>query len=238
MKRAFLIEATVMAQYLRQLLPIGIIVAVAMTIGVGNVSAAASVFVMMACMLSCTAMCAYDDMDNWGAFRLSLPLSRRDVVLGRYAMVIAFALGATFFGIALVVASWTLGQIGVLPESVAAYVALDADGLPSSLFAVLFVLLIGLFDAGVSLPGFFKFGTTKASQYMPYIILVVFVLLAALAGQVLDGGVIMGQISHILAWLENPENLALIAAAVLIACAVILAVSAAVSLRLYEKRDL
>ena len=62
MKRAFLIEAAVMAQYIRQLLPIGLIVAVAMTIGVGNVSAAASVFVMMACMLSCTAMCAYDDM--------------------------------------------------------------------------------------------------------------------------------------------------------------------------------
>ena len=238
MKRAFLIEAAVMAQYIRQLLPIGLIVAVAMTIGVGNVSAAASVFVMMACMLSCTAMCAYDDMNNWGAFRLSLPLSRRDVVLGRYAMVIAFAFGAAFFGVALVVASWLLGQAGILPESVAAYVALDADGLPSSLFAVLFVLLIGLFDAGVSLPGFFKFGTTKASQYMPYIILVVFVLLAALAGQVLDGGVIMGQIGSALTWLENPENLALIAVAVLVACAVILAISAAVSLRLYEKRDL
>ena len=238
MKRAFLIEATVMVQYLRQLLPIGLIVAVAMTIGVGNVSAAASVFVMMACMLSCTAMCAYDDMDNWGAFRLSMPLSRRDVVLGRYAMVVAFALGAAFFGVALIVASWTLGKMGVLPESVAAYVALDADGLPSSLFAVLTVLLIGLFDAGISLPGFFKFGTTKASQYMPYIILVVFVLFAAVLGQVLDGGIIMEQISRVLTWLEDPANLALIAAGMLAVCAVIIAISAAVSLHLYEKRDL
>ena len=153
-------------------------------------------------------------------------------------MVIAFAFGAAFFGVVLVMASWALGQAGVLPESVAAYVALDADGLPSSLFAVLAVLLVGLFDAGVSLPGFFKFGTTKASQYMPYIILVVFVLLAALAGQVLDGTAVMGQIAHVLTWLENPENLALIAVAILVACAAIFAISAAVSLRLYEKRDL
>ena len=237
MKRAFLIEATVMAQYLRQLLPIGIIVAVAMTIGVGNVSAAASVFVMMAFMLSSVAMSAYDDMDNWGTFRLALPLSRRDVVLGRYAMVVVFACMAAVFGGVLVAAGWALSQTGVLPESVVSYVALDADGLQGSLFAVLFVSLFGSLIVGVSLPCFFKFGTTKATQYLPYIMIVVCGLFAGTMGA-LDGGAVMEQLKQVLAWFEEPSHLALGGAGMLVGAAVVLAVSAMVSLRLYEKRDL
>ena len=237
MKRAFLIEAAVMAQYIRQLLPIGLIVAVAMTIGVGNVSAAASVFVMMACMLSCTAMCAYDDLDNWGAFRLALPLSRRDVVLGRYAMVIAFALGAAAFGGVLIVLGWALGQVGVLPESVVSYVALDADGLQSSLFAVLFVSLFGSLVVGVSLPCFFKFGTTKATQYLPYVLIVVSGLFAGLMST-LDGGEVMEQMLQVFAWFEDPSHLALGGVGMFAGAVVILVISAVVSLRLYEKRDL
>lgn len=237
MKRAFWIEATVMAQYLRQLLPIGLIVAVAMTIGVGNVSAAASVFVMMAFMLSSTAMCAYDDLDNWGAFRLSLPLSRRDVVLGRYAMVVAFALGAVFFGGALVAAGWALGQAGVLPESVVSYVALDADGLLGCLFAVLFVSLFGSLVVGVSLPCFFKFGTTKATQYLPYVLIVVFGVFACLMST-LDGGEVMEQMLQVFTWFEEPSHLALGGTGMIAGAVAILGISAAVSLRLYEKRDL
>ena len=237
MKRAFLIEAAVMAQYLRQLLPIGLIVAVAMTVGVGNVSAAASVFVMMALMLSSVSMSAYDDLDNWGAFRLALPLSRRDVVLGRYAMVIAFALAAAMFGGLLIAAGWALGQTGVLPESVVSYVALDADGLQGSLFAVLFVSLFGSLIVGVSLPCFFKFGTTKATQYLPYIMIVACGLFAGTMSA-LDGGAVMEQLVRVLAWFEDPSHLVLGGAAMFAGAVVILAVSAAVSLRLYEKRDL
>ena len=237
MKRAFWIEATVMAQYLRQLLPIGLIVAVAMTIGVGNVSAAASVFVMMAFMLSSVAMSAYDDLDNWGAFRLALPLSRRDVVLGRYAMVVAFACVAAAFGGVLVAMGWALGQTGVLPESVVSYVALDADGLQGSLFAVLFVSLFGSLVVGVSLPCFFKFGTTKATQYLPYIMIVVCGLFAGTMSA-LDGGAVMEQVLRVLTWFEDPSHLALGGVGMLAAAAVILGISAVVSLRLYEKRDL
>ena len=237
MRRAFLLEATVVSQYLRQLLPIGLIVAVAMTIGVGNVSAAASVFVMMAFMMSSTAMCAYDDLDNWGSFRLALPLSRRDVVLGRYAMVIAFALGAVAFGAALIVAGWALGQMGILPEGVVSYVALDTDGLLGCVFAVLFVSLLGSLVVGVSLPCFFKFGTTKATQYLPYVMVVVCGLFAGLMST-LDGGAAMEQLKQALAWFEEPSHLALGGAGMFAGAVVILAVSAAVSLRLYEKRDL
>ena len=44
---------------------------------------------------------AYDDVSGWAAFRLALPLSRRDVVLGRYATVAVTCLASAVFGIAL-----------------------------------------------------------------------------------------------------------------------------------------
>ena len=44
---------------------------------------------------------AYDDVSGWAAFRLALLLSRRDVVLGRYATVAVTCLASAVFGIAL-----------------------------------------------------------------------------------------------------------------------------------------
>ena len=43
-------------------------------------------------------LAVFDDRDGWAAFRLALPLSRRDVVLGRYATTVATCLAFAVLG--------------------------------------------------------------------------------------------------------------------------------------------
>ena len=83
MKRAYLMEMTIFRDYIKQLMGVGFFVSIFVSAGMGSIVAAPAILTMMFFMMGCMSASAYDEQSNWGAFRLTMPVSRRDVVLGR-----------------------------------------------------------------------------------------------------------------------------------------------------------
>ena len=63
-------------------------------------------------MMGAMGLAAYDELNHWGLFRLTLPLSRRDVVLGRYGAIVTLGLHRAW--------SWAWLGRAPLPSVVAA----------------------------------------------------------------------------------------------------------------------
>ncbi|HBG3382974.1 TPA: ABC-2 transporter permease, partial [Clostridioides difficile] len=183
-----------------------------------------------------------DEQNNWGLFRLTMPLSRRDVVLARYGVIVTLGLvglAAGLVGAGLVTALATFVD---LPMGLSAVLAYRFEDVLATLFSSFFCIFMGSFVAGVVTPLYFRFGQSKATQYLPLImVLVFFVLPVSLIGNsgLLDGGIVgTDALTSLLAFIETPAGVAASMGVLLAASALVLAVSAAVSLRLYERREL
>ena len=167
---------------------------------------------------------AYDDVSGWAAFRLALPLSRRDVVLGRYATVAVTCLASAVFGIAL---SALVGPIeeAVLPAVTGETLATGWN-LSDALALALVGISLSLAYMAVILPIYLTFGTTKGTR-----LLVVFLIIAPAALIGASGGIIS----------SIPEQFTtgtIVLTALPAIALVLFAISAAISMRLYARRDL
>ena len=143
MKRAYLIELTIFRDYGRQLLALGFLVAVLVGCGMQTVLAAPSIITCMFFMMGAMGAAAYDEQNDWGRFRLTLPLSRRDVVLGRYGAIVTLGLGGMAVGLLAAFAISAVASAVELPGELSQALALDADMLSGMAFATTFCLLIG-----------------------------------------------------------------------------------------------
>lgn len=220
MKKAFLVELTVLTGYIKQLLPIAAITGVFVAAGMGTTVALAGIFVCMFCMMGSMAASAYDDASNWGAYRLTLPLSRRDVVLGRYAAVVV------------------MGALGILPSEIGGMFVMSPDDVLASIFGVFFCLLMGMTAASLAIPFYFKFGNTKATQFLPMAVMLLYALVIFIFAQMSDRIDVVPMLSQFLAWVETPAGVATCAVVMAAVAVLILFVSAAVSMRIYARRDL
>ena len=241
MKRAYLIELTIFRDYGGQLLALGFLVAVLVGCGMQTVLAAPSSITCIFFMMGAMGAAAYDEQNDWGSFRLTLPLSRRDVVLGRYGAIVTLGLGGMAVGLLAAFAISAVASAVELPGELSQALALDAGTLSAMAFATTFCLLIGAVVASVVTPIYFRLGQTKATQLLPTIIVMIFVLPVIFLGNsgLLDGALPgLEQISAFLAYIETPEGLAVCCVGMVAASAAILAASAAISLKLYETREL
>lgn len=220
MKKAFLVELTVLTGYIKQLLPIAAITDVFVAVGMGTTVALAGVFVCIFCMMGSMAASAYDDASNWGAYRLTLPLSRRDVVLGRYAAVAV------------------MGALGILPSEIGDMFVMSPDDVLASIFVVFLCLLMGMTAASLAIPFYFILGNTKATQFLPMAVMLLYALVIFIFAQMSDRIDVVPMLSQFLAWVETPAGVATCAVVMAAAAILILFVSAAVSMRIYARRDL
>lgn len=237
MRSAYLIELTIFRDYGKQLLALGFLVAALVSCGMQTVLAAPSIITCMFFMMGAMGAAAYDEQNDWGRFRLTMPLSRRDVVLGRYGAIVTLGLGGMVVGLLAAFAISAVASAAELPGEL----SLDAGTLSAMAFATTFCLLIGATVASVVTPIYFRLGQTKATQLLPTIIVMIFVLPVVFLGNsgLLDGALPgLEQVAAFLAYIETPEGLVVGCAGMVAAAAAILAVSAAISLRLYETREL
>ena len=236
MMRMVKMELVVFGQYLKQLSFSILFMAVCFAAGTGSTSALPGIIFMMGMFSLSNSASNYDERNDWAAFRLTMPVSRKEVVLGRYLFVLAGALSVSLLvGAAALVLS-ILGDASVLPEVVARVVRLDADALQAGLFTLAFCSAMGFVIASVSMPVFFKFGQTKATQWLPFIMMFLGVAPFMVVGFMGEEAMMAAQ--RALAFAETPEGLATFAAG---ACAFGLmcyVVSCAISLRIYSARDL
>lgn len=241
MKSAYLIEMTVFRDYARQLLGLGLLVSLCIGVGMQTPLAMPATLTCMFFMMATMGLAAYDELNHWGLFRLTLPLSRRDVVLGRYAAIVTLGLMGMVVGlVGALTAIAAVTVIGV-PGEVGQAFSFDAELLAPMAFTTVFCLLIGSIVSSVVTPIYFRLGQTRATQILPTVIVLLFVVPVVILGNsgMLDGGIPgMELLSAALELLETPGGMAAGCALCIVVSALALGVSAAISLKLYEKREL
>lgn len=239
MKRAYLIEMTVLKDYMRQLIPLGFFVAFCISLGMQSIVAAPAVITMLKFMMGSMSAAAYDEQNNWGLFRLTMPVTRRDVVLARYAVILT--LGCTGMAIGLLAAAALTGVASAveLPGGLSSILAFDSGTVLGMLFASFFCMFMGSVVASVITPVYFRFGQTKATQYLPMMTVLIFIIPMLIAGSgVLDDAASMETLAELLKLIETPAGTAACMAVFAAASLAVLGISAAVSLRFYARREL
>ena len=227
MKAMIMSDLLIAKKYLLQQLGVSIAVGIFITVVIGNLYVAAPmVGVMIPFSLTITIL-ALDERANWQQFRLALPMSRSNVIAGRY---VSFALLA-LLGIA--------AGLLVTLVMVAAGVPQLADLMgnfswQAMLFASVAGLAIILVMLSVTMPLFSRFGMTKGVRYLPLLIIIgVF-----FAFQLDGNGPPPEFVANVLNLLESPAGTIAIAAGVLAITAAVYAISAVISTKLYQKREL
>lgn len=240
MKRAYLIEMGVFRDYAVYLLGIGFFLTILVGVGMQTAIVAPAILTCMYFMMGAMGAAAYDDQNGWGRYRLALPVSKRDVVLGRYAAIVTLGLIGTAVGLVASLAVMGLAAAVELPGGLSDPLALNGERVCGMAFATAVCLLIGSVVTAVVSPVYFRFGQTKATQLLPTIIVVLLVVPVVVLGNsgIFDGGVDFGAITDFLTFVEDPAGLATSIAAIVAFSFALLIASAAVSLGVYERRDL
>ena len=234
MKAMILSDLLTIRKYFKSQALLYMVVVVAISLFIENIYMIAPFLgVMMPFSLAFTLL-AYAERNNWEQFRLVLPLSRKNIIAGRYAslaivMVAGIVLGLVATGIVYAVAHF-------VPNIADALIAdFDAQGLILSAAAPVGIIFIML---SITLPLIARFGMTKAIRYVPVFFLVI-VMLVFTSGSIpgVDYGVFLPALNSLVAMLESLQGTLAVAGIVIAAGAIIYILSGMLSVRLYEKRE-
>lgn len=241
MKRAYLMEMTIFRDYVKQLMGVGFFVALFVSAGMGSIVAAPAILTMMFFLMGTMAAAAYDEQNNWGLFRLTMPVSRRDIVLARYGVIVTLGLMGLAAGWAACAALLALGSVIDLPFDLSDAIAFDQDMLQGAIFSTAFCMGLGSLIAAIETPIYFKFGQNKTTQWLPMITVLLFVgpMLIINGTGILDNAAIsMDMIAQLLGFIETPVGVAACLGIAVVFTLAVLGISAALSLKLYERREL
>lgn len=212
------------------LLGITIFVSAFIAIGTGTLVTAVACTAAMVPFMYLFSIAAYDEQNGWERFRLTLPISRKQVAYGRYASTFIVMVCALVVAIA---EGLVIGLVaGALPAG-----TVDA-GLTLAEFNASIIVgiavatqLIILIAATFTLPLIMRFGMTKGSRIVPVVLVCGLSAGAAFFGSSVD--------PLALSSLVNDPNTQVLALAVASAITLVLyGASALLSARLYETREL
>ena len=232
MRRALLCDLLVNRSYLVRMAATGVFIAICFSLGTTIIPAVPGMIALTFMAGGTSSLGMVDDAHGWGAYRLTLPLSRRDVVVGRYLAVLVFGLLGALVGalvsLAMMAVSGSLAQDVSAEEAMALAMATPA------------LYLVGTVMCSVTLPFFFKLGATKFTQFLPMIIILLAVVPFVAAGIMMpDGTRPLSAIEDVASWLvSNAWAPWALCAGALAASLALLAISAAISTHIYARRDL
>lgn len=233
MKAMIVSDFAVLRNALLQLVGICLIIAVIMGWATDSlISAEAAISAMIPFMLL-FSLAATDEQHGWERFRLTLPLTRRQVVFGRYASLGLLAAATIVF--ALTLSFLVLGIASLLPASIVpegfTFAANPPAALVGSVVGAVSVIALGM---SVALPLIMRFGMTRAARIVPLI-----VVIAIACGISFFGSGIQptGVLTDLVQWLDTGNNYLFLAAALVAVVALIYVASAFVAAKLYEKRE-
>ena len=214
---------------------IGVIMCYAMETTIGGVAAIAA----MCPFMYLFTVAALDEQNGWERFRLTLPISRRQVVFGRYASLLVVTLATTVVAFAVgAVISFAAGALSDgQPDARLTLMSFEFNP-PALIFAsTALAALVILTACAVALPLIARFGMTKATRFVP----LVFVMAIAAAVGFLGTDIPALDIFITLElWTETGNWGALAGAGAIVALAVLTLymISAFVAAKLYEQREL
>lgn len=175
---------------------------------------------------------AYDEMGGWERFRLTLPVTRRQVAFGRYAslfITLAAAVVLTF------VVGHVMVMIGDAVSGAPVFITSQEVDLQTVCAVVLTVSVVILLTAAITLPFIMRFGMTKATRILPVVIVLVLALGIAATGDIATSDALATAFGW--AFALGPDATDLLAVAALAVALLLYIASAFVSAKLYEKRE-
>ncbi len=176
------------------------------------------------------SICAYDEQHGWEQFRLTLPMSRKQVALGRYASMGIITLCSLVSAIVLSVVVGLVIQF-CLPN-MAQDLKLSEWGITPILSAGLGAQAIVLIAAAITLPLILRYGMTKGIRFIPIILVLALSLGVGFLGN-------QEEALSLMTLFGGGLNMVVTLLALLFVIAVILfVISAFVSAHLYRKREL
>lgn len=236
MARMIKMEAVVFARYFKQLAFTMAFTMACVAIGMGTISAIPSIAFVMMMFSASVSGSAYDEQNDWGAYRLVLPVSRRDVVLGRCAFNLLAALTASALAALLVGIFVLAGRLLPLTGFAADLLAWNEEVSMAAVAGMVSCACIALAMSSVTLPAYFKLGQTKATQWLPFIMLLLgvapFVAIGFIGGEALE------MLESAMEASRATGGFGLVGLGALAVALAAYALSACVSVRLYEGRDL
>ncbi len=237
MKTLVISDLVTMRSALAQMAGICLLVYVFISFATQSIVAGAAAVAVMVPFMYFFTVSTYDETHNWELFRLTLPMTRRQVVFGRYAsllVVIAASLAVSFaFGVLLALAAGALaGSLGVVvPEGLLP----QGDFVPVIFGAAVMPVVIMLVACSLALPLVLRYGVTKGTRLVPVAVVLIMAFAIYLVG---DGGLGAGALEGLEAWLAQGSNLAVACGLSVAASLVLYGASACVAARLYERREL
>lgn len=215
-----------------QLAIMPLIVAIAILVMTSSLLASVAAIGAMLPFLFVFSISAYDEMNGWERFRLTLPITRHQVAYGRYGstliVVAVCALGSLLFAAvaaAVLSALWPDGSwMGTLSETEPPKGALPEMMVSAVCMVSATILLVAAF----SYPLIMRFGMTKGTRFAPIALIFLFAFGLWLFG---DSGLADGLGES---FANSPILLSILALA---AALVLYLLSALLSARLYAHRQ-
>lgn len=184
MKTMIVSDFAALRSALLQLVGICLVVSLFMSYVMGAVGTSAAIGAMIPfmCLFSLAAL---DEQNGWERFRLTLPITRRQVVFGRYASVAIATVLAFVFSLALSFA--LLAVMGLLPAAWVPESLAPAENPPAAIVgATAGSVGIVMIAMVVALPLIMRFGMTKGTRLVPVVMLLALSAVAGLLGTGLD----------------------------------------------------
>lgn len=187
----------------------------------GNSFNAVALSVTMMTLLMSFSLAGYDGQSGWARFRATLPISRRSLIAGRYAVVLGFGLCA--------IALWVPLSIAV---DAIAFNAVAFEQATSLLYTGVASLAIALLLCSLVMPLTIFFGTAHAMRFFALYLGAVGAVVGALLKHLLPPSAVSAFVGSIEA------NLLLAAVASIVVALVLYGVSCMICIRIYCGRDL
>ena len=232
MKAMFMSDLLIAKKYLVTQIFLGLVIGVFMCISMQNIYVIPPVMSALIPFSIAFTVLAYDERGGWEQFRLALPLSRKSIIAGRYASfaVVALVGVATGVVIAAVIAAAAL----LLPSVPQLAVLMEDFSWPTIVLASVAGVAIIIVMLAVILPMVSRFGMTKAVRFVPLVMIFGTVFLFNIGGNSAASELM----ANVAAWIETPQGVAGMSAVVIVIVAALYALSCALSVKLYERREL
>lgn len=233
MKTMIVADFSTMRSALLQLVGISLIIALFMGVIADTVVGPVAVIISMMPFMFLFSLAAVDEQNGWERFRLTMPITRRQVVFGRYASIALLTVATALFG--LLLAAVIIGVATALPAGTAP-AGLTAEANPPAMIvgaAVGTVVVIAV-GSSVALPLITRFGMTRGARIVPLVVVMAMVTAIGIIG---DGASIDSALAGLAQWLDTGNNYLFLAVAMLLVVAAIYIASAFLSAKLYEGRE-
>lgn len=242
MKAMVFSDLVTMKRNLLQLMGICVFVALFISVGTETLVATGACISAMIPIMYLFSIAAYDEMNKWEVFRLTLPLSRMQVVAGRYVSFLLVALVSCVAGIALclllgLVAGAVASGVGENPQGMLytfSVLALDGTGVEAAVGGCVGGFAVVVIMAAASLPFIMKFGMMKAVRIIPLAIAALLFLFVTLF---VGDGPFAYLLPDMTQWLDG-VGLHVLLAGLVAVVTVLFAVSFLAAARLYAHREL